>query len=336
MPRSRSLLLVLVLTAGCSSEQQAVFVDLESVVAAESLPVPPNIAAPQQPGTFEGSTLTLPPLKARTLRLEDTQQRINRVQDVIRKAREQAYRELSARLRETYLNEIKQIETERLGSLEGPYREAIAAVLSRIRSQFEAYAEKRGPKVVKLALLAGFPDSDPQSQRPPPQDKKWPYHDFLEAKQLRAEIAALDKEYELGLQAVLDEPDAAKAEEITKIRVQIEQMRADADRRAQEEAAKQVQREQEELRSALADKREVTLPAIPGRTVKVPGSDPVTAPPKVEALGVDELRKRLRATIQSDLTIWAGQRDYKLVKKGAGTDATKEFIEWRNGRHAGL
>jgi exonuclease VII large subunit len=291
---------------------------------------------PQAPPALAPASLILPPLPEQVVDVGDNQTRLRQVQEVIARNREQALRQIANRLRESYLQEIRRLERERLAELEPEARAAIEAALARLREIFIAYADERGPLLIRLSLIVGFPDPDPESRVRPTVDTPLARLRFAEAVEFRTQIANLDAQYEASVQRLFTDVADTQAIDVARIRAEIAEMQARADERAREEAFRQVQLEQEQIRSVLADQSAMVVPADPGAAVTIPGSDPPVPPPAVPTPGRAETLARFREAVENDLQIWAAVRGYTLTTRGAaGRDATSEFIEWRTTRLGG-
>jgi len=316
--------------SGCGPTEKTVFVDLDQVQATETIPSVQVVPNPTPPPVFGRSSLTFPALPAATYSLGSDQQRIKDVQAVIESNRAALTQEIRNRLQATYTKEIERtIEQEKTNvpkELLPAYNEA----LSKAEVMFQDYATKRGPLIARLALLAGYPDPDPQSVRVPPKTVPIIYKRFFEAKDLRAKIAALDKDYQSQVAGVYASVASSQAGSYARIEAKRATLLRQAEAQAIAQATREVGRKQAELHSALANKGSVSFAAEPGRTVTVEGSKNPPAPPTVEVPGKNEMTQRLRQAEESDLKIWAALNGYVISSNRRGTrDATADFIRWR-------
>lgn len=197
--------------------------------------------------------------------------------------------------------------------------------LSAIERIIEASAEERGPKVVRLALLVGWPDDGRSdfirfADQSGPVEESW----NAEADRLRAELRAHDAVVARQLEAVLAGFDDVIAAE----RASNEQRVQDELRKADEAAAQRARlRFQETAKLTLprllvgersfAESREATtldVPGVGGTAVNVPV--PETLAPAVQ-------------TLRSRLDIWLAVHGYKLAEGPEhAPDYTGDFIAW--------
>lgn len=317
------------IVAGCTRARPVVYVDLSKAVSARAITPVAVVPNPIVPPAFQPSTLSLPALPATTYQLGSDQGRVKQVQDILAKNREQAIEQIGAGLRETYLRDVRHTQAQELAKLGPQLQQANAAALAENYRIFSAYAIKRGPLVAELALLAGFPDTDPTSQKTPPRRPSL-LQRFNRAKELRTQIASLDADYqkqkgELYVKVGLDAQVALK-----KINDEIAQLTAQADERARTEALQEVSREQAQLTAVLADKGAVSFPAEPGRSVTVQGTQKRPPVPVVDVPGAAAVKAQELEAAKSDLQVWAAVRGYVISSdRTHARDATAEFIAWR-------
>lgn len=329
--RTRAILLVLIAgTVGCKTKQPAVFVDLNRVLATEHLPSVPLTPKPQPTAGIPASVLSFPSVPASAFSLGTDRDRIQQVENVLALSREQAFNQIVSSLKDSYRAEIEHDRQIALVNL----RPAEAAGLSEANKQyseaFSAWADKRAPLVVKLALLATFPDPDPQSLKVPPKDAPLDVLRYKQAKPLREQIAALDKNFYAQKAAIFAQASSKAAQREQTVNSDFDAKIAQADVKANREADAEVIKEQEQLKAVLADKSVVEFPAEPGRTVTIQPTPAPVAPPSVDVPGKAELEDRLRSADASDLKIWAALKGYVISSNRRGVrDATDEFLEWK-------
>lgn len=335
MRRDRLLqFLLIATTAGCAPTQQAVFVNLDSLLVKEAPRETEKTPSPPAPA---GSTsVKFPGRPAETIHLESDADRVRHITEVLRIGREEALRDLTARLRAAYQRQVRKLEADKLAELEPKHREAMAGVYGKFRSIFERYADQRGPFVIRLALLAGFPDPDPRSESRPTNAPRTVRDRFEESKGLRAKIADLDAAYEKEISTLLDEQDQVYAAELLALRIEIEKARAEADARANEEARQQVQQEAQELNLELAGRSSLTVPGKEPSTQVLPGQGRLAAAPPLKSPTPEQRLADERAEIEGDLGIWLAQNGYRRSPVAQGArDATEEFRAWRQSWRAG-
>lgn len=326
----RFLTLCLLILAGCSNPQPSVYVDLNLVTQGEQIPNVQVVPTPTPPPSFGSSSLTFPALPAAEYSLSSDQQRIKDVQNVIAANRAALTQEIRDRLQATYTKKIEHTIEQEKAKLPQEILPAYEEALTKTNLIFQDYATKRAPMIIRLALLAGFPDPDPQSQRVPPRSVPAIRRRFEEAKGLRAKIAALDAQYKADVAGVYGAVAGRQAQSYARIEAERARLLREAEAQAIAEATKEVGRKQADLTSALANKQSVSFPAEPGRTITVQGSKNPPPPPTVEVPGKAEMTSRLRQAEESDLQIWAAIKGYVISSDRRGArDATAEFIQWR-------
>jgi hypothetical protein len=242
----------------------------------------------------------------------------------MKKSEDQAVLELTRRLRETYLVEVRRIEQERLADLDPTKKAYTKVVFDRIRQIFDAYANKRGPLVIRLSFLVGFPDPDPASTRVPDSSRPLQKKRFDESKRLREQIVLLDKQYDASVVNELNSLRESNEEAFTRLKVDIEELRSKAEQQAIDEARKQINTNRDEVRSLIIDSPSVVLESVGKKKVAfAPASKPKML--KTPAVNLSDGREEIKV----DLDIWMAQKGYVLGSREKGVDVTLEFILWR-------
>ena len=322
---------VLILGAvGCGSKQPAVFVDLSQVAASETLPSAPQTPRPQSTPGIGASSLTLPAMPASAFRLGSDKARIQQVENVLLKSRQEAFIQIEQSLRTSYQAAIQHERGLALEKLSPENQAAFDEAYGSYMNAFNDYAKNRAKLVVKLALVAGFPDLDPNSEDVPPKAAFIANLRFQKAKPLREGVAKLDKQFRSDRDAIYAKVQAEAAQRIQTVNQEFDAQIAQADAKAQADANAEVGKEQEKLQAVLEDTTVVAFPPEPGRTVTVEGTSPPAAPPTVGDPGKEELERRMRAADLSDLKIWAALRGYVISSDRRGArNGTAEFIQWK-------
>ncbi|HVL38498.1 MAG TPA: hypothetical protein VM328_03810 [Fimbriimonadaceae bacterium] len=247
------------------------------------------------------------------------QQEMREAQAAIAEAQELARSEIAARLRAAYRLEVRALEKELLAEVLGGRGAAYEGVLAQLRTIFEQYADERGPLLIRLTVLVGFPDPDPLSQRT--STSKHVTRMYEEARRLRSEIAELDQEFRAEAHELFAGIESITETQLDDIEAVIANKLEEADRKAHEVASQEVQQHRQAI--LLAGRMQFRLPQQAGATVVVPGTAGPTAAPRVEpAPALDEA-----TLLQHDLEIWLDVNGYRLAAHGR--DATKEFVQWR-------
>lgn len=255
---------------------------------------------------------------------------LQQAREIVAKSEREAVRQIAQRLSKTYLDEIDDLYREKRRALEPVRREELDALFREIRSRFEAYAKRRGPLLVALALLVGWPDPDPQSLLEPDPSNPRRLAAFKEAKALREKIQALDKRYDEGIRALFAAYQEGTDQAMADLMLEMEDLRAQKLRQAEEEARKQVESVRDQLHSLVVGDPSVTLESVPPKVVAFPSVSEAAPKPPERARSDARLQDA-----QADLEIWLAQNRYALAPKGRARDATKEFIAWRNKRTNG-
>jgi len=321
-----SLLLV---AAGCRGpEPEYVWVDLSvaaRMVSAESAIDWPDISADAV--SVPATTMTLPGVPASVV---DRAVVAARRADALALLQEQL-RDTQSKLEEAYRVQLRAAARLLAADLRESLREradsASEASIAAISAILERSAETRGPKVVRLALLAGWPDDGRNNfvrfaARPGPVEESWD----AEADRLRAELKEHDDWVTRQIEAILSQ-----------FQGMIETERATNEARVQEEIRRADEQAARLARERFAETARMTLPrllgtgndVIAGReatVLRMPGAEgeaikaepPGPFPPSYEAL-------------RSRLDIWLRIRGYKLASGPEDvSDLTGEFIAWIN------
>ncbi|MDQ2986092.1 MAG: hypothetical protein M3R13_05155 [Armatimonadota bacterium] len=326
MPITLSLL---ALGSGCKDAQrQSVWVDLSAaarVMKAEAAIDWPTLASTSL--AVASTVVSLPGLSSSVI---DRTVVANRRADAIELLADQL-RDTQTKLEEAYRVQLRASARVLAADLREALRERSTegseASISAISSILEASAEVRGPIIVRLGLLVGWPDDGRSdfvrfASQKGPVEEAWD----AEAARLRAELEEHDRWVTRRIEAILSQFDEMIASERTlnEQRIQAEIRRADA-------MAANMARER------FAETARLTLPRLlsgastvmPGRgatTLSIPGStgtETRTQEPAAFPIPYEVLRSRLE--------IWLEIHGYKLAPgAGSAPDLTGEFIAWIN------
>src|SRR5262249_35708628 len=141
-------------------------VNLESILVAEGARANVKLVQPKPPTASTPVSFTLPALP-QELVLGESASVVDDAQKVLRQNRINAFRELEKRLKDVYMAEVLRDEQAKIDALEPAKDAAEQHARDQLRQTFEAYAAERGARIVRIALIAGFPDPDPRSLRQP-------------------------------------------------------------------------------------------------------------------------------------------------------------------------
>jgi hypothetical protein len=240
-------------------------------------------------------------------------------------------RDTQTKLEEAYRVQLRAAARSLAADLRESLREradeASEASIAAISGILENSAEVRGPKVVRLALLVGWPDDGRSnfvrfaSQRGPVEES-WD----AEAERLRAELEEHDAWVSRQIEAILSQfqgiIDTERATNEARIQEEIRRADEQAARLARERFAETAQLTLPRLlgtgRDVIAGREAttLTLPGAVGEEVRSERPGPMPVP-------YDALRSRL--------DIWLRIRGYKLASSPEGvSDRTGEFIAWIN------
>lgn len=320
---------VAALVAGCKDEtQEAVWVDLDAVARfarlRSAIDWPGKVVAPA------GSTTSAGVLAGSRPRVADRSVVVRRRADAKELLADQL-RDTQAKLEAAYKIQLRAraraLAADLRESLRERATEGSEASISAISSILEASASVRGPIIVRLGLLVGWPDDGRSdfvrfASRTGPVEEAWE----AEIGRLRAELEQHDIWVSKRIEAILSQFDQMLAAERASNQQKIEDETARADAEAAELARKRfAQTAQLTLPRLLSEEPEL----IPGQgrtTVVIPGTSAGSAKiasPAPMPVPIDALESRLK--------LWLRIRGYKLASgPESAPDKTGEFIAWTN------
>lgn len=329
------ILLAALALGGCTKQSPSVFVDLPVVLASDrpvALPQPVRGVAPR---ALKTEAITLRPLSQEVI-LGESAASVRAADQLVKQNRIKAYRDLEARLREVYIGDVARAEKDQLDLLEPAKNEAAEAARLRFREIFEEYADQRGPLVTRIALIAGFPDPDPNSRKQPVSDSPLVQERADEAKRLRAQIADLEKTYNATVTELLRNVDRESDIELTRIKANMEIARNKAEQRAREDAAKQARTIEKSMGPSLAAEGDTVLPAVATQTLAGRSLMGKSIEPKVAPVAIPDTSAIRMQRLQDELDIWLAISGYRQAESRKNApDRTSEFIEWRKSHHLG-
>ncbi|MCB8933702.1 MAG: hypothetical protein H6534_09700, partial [Chthonomonadaceae bacterium] len=292
MRRNRALVVLggVALMMGCAPRAERVTVDLSRVPTPARAPDAPSVA-PRPPDPLPPASGVLESLPAQVVVLQDGKERIAAAQRIVEQSRKQAYEQVLRILRDTYRAEVQRWADDRVAELDPARASEFDGAFRELRTKFEAYADARGPKIARLALLAGFPEWRSTTGALEP---RW----TDEAKRLRAEVRALDSEFAQTAATLLADAEHTIQEEAQKIQREIQAAFADADARAEQTAAQQMTEARRDLDALLAGRTELELNAEPRKTLELPASTPVKSVPQLPEPNEPE------PDVRQELALW--------------------------------
>lgn len=335
------------LVAGCASNPERVWVDpavwqVDSLDRAEPAgegweyatePWEPNATASGE--TWPSATVGLPPVPEEVVSTPGQAALIAEARQTVIQNRARARRGVESRLLRTYLREVSRFRVAETDALAEFDVEARAEGESEVRAAFFEHAQQRGPVVARLAMLLGFPFSDPRPIPLPEETILGARRRLVEAKERYDELGRMDAEYQNRVASILTRVQAQTAERRAEIELAVAERTDAAASRAQTDAARVFAESGADYTASLAERPDVTFAALPSRSQTLPGGTPTTSAPVLPG-GTLAGRQTAGSEAQHDLRIWLGIRGFQLADRSAGVrDRTKEFLEWRRTHRPG-
>jgi hypothetical protein len=311
---------------GCQAHSKAVRVDMDRIYA--SLASFPTVVQTTPGVSPDGAQqVVLQTMAAGTeFRALNSDEAFEQAVAAIEEQRKIAFREVSRELRRASDAEIDRWARRERIRLTDESREHIRQALQEIEIAFQEYALRRGPPVVRLSFLVGYPDPDPKSQAEIPENRPFLEQKLKEAPSLRRRIALLDAEFEELTAQIMDRAQEQTELDLTRFQVELARKRVDALERAEEQALRLIQQTPSlspdaagAFRIDIQTKPPVAetlsgFPASQGVSVVIPGSLPQSIS---------------RQRVDSELNLWCAIQGYRLATPGEpAEDVTEEFIEW--------
>jgi hypothetical protein len=313
---------------GCVGGRKSVFVDVDSIVAQETVPPEHGVKLPSPPAAMPGMSFSIPAQPARVVR--DSGDRISTSIAEIEKIQRDASHALNLRLRALYETEIARFARERLAKFESNRSAAYQTANDAIYEVFQAYGKKRGPLMASLAVIVGWPDPNPKSNGDPSKMGVIQKILFLKAKGLRAQIVDLDQKFSAELNERFAAAQAQSGKDLANAYAAVAAFREQLNKKADAEAAREVRATPKDLDIRLAGARTTVLPALPGRSVKISPGTPMPPPPQVPFMGIGNGTEDRKKLVEQELQSWLGLNHMALAKRGQGApDVTEEFKAWR-------
>ncbi|RYG27240.1 hypothetical protein EON82_00130 [bacterium] len=298
-----------------------------AVLAPDAAPARVASPLPRPPQGIVGKTASLPARPPARLVAESGIDGAVLAREV-EAAQEASLAALRRRLSAVYRREADRFARSQMRALGDPYMKALESLYPAYRKKFEAYAEKRSYPAAKLAYAVGPRDPNPKDLPAPEGSTPLVKFFYAEASKARKELRELDAEFDevvLDLLAnIQDIGDDARAATFAAI----EANRDALNRQALAEATLPLgTRSREAIRLTLAKKGIATVPAVAARSVSVPSTPALPAPPRVES---PKALVDARTRLLGEARIWASLNGYRLDPKGR--DATEEFARWKDSR----
>jgi hypothetical protein len=252
------------------------------------------------------------------------------VQKAIEESRNRSYQIIVRRLHAAYIREALALRDKKLADFDPSRRAVVAGALAKISVAYQAYTDQVGPKYATLAVIAGFPDPDPNSRRKQSTTDGMAAAATKKAAALRVDIAARNQAFQDFSKATLQTAEAETNAQLKKLLADIAQETANADARASTAARAEVKLAQAQIGQLLADKPMLEMPAVPeSRMTTSPG--PTRGSQVRLPEGANQpLTADSPELVKSDLDVWLAVNRYQLGRKDAARNATQEFVAWRS------
>ena len=326
IPITLSFLAVL---PGCKEAvQEAVWVDLSAaaqVMRAESEIDWPEVSTRSL--AVASSVVSLPGLSSTLVDRSVVRARRAEAREVL----QSQLRETQAKLEEAYRVQlqatVRALESDLRAALRESSTEQSERSIEAISEILRSSAEVRGPIIVRLGLLTGWPDDGRSdfirfAAQKGPVEEAWD----AEAARLRAELEQHDALVTRQVQAVLASFDAMLEAERGSNLQRIELARREADTQAAQMARERFAETAKLTLPQLLEEDSTVLPGLPATTLTIPGSTEAVV--RVSAPGQFPIPDDV---LKSRLEIWLGVRGYRLASgPGTARDLTGEFIAWIN------
>jgi len=339
MPRSEALLILgalgalLLGSAGCRQKAPAVFVDL-GAIETKSTPGPSSSIPRFQPksGGLPAQATRLPDLGSAQVALSDTRARIRAARELIRQNRQEALRSLTAAIYRALADRAEADRIAAFGRLDNQMEELRNETDRRISDRLHESARTRWPLANRLALLVGFPPTDPAGMPSPetPLDRRR----RAEAVAAWTALLAEDAAYEAAVRALLKELETDLSTRRAEIVGDFGRWLNEASDRAGREAQAALANSLPDSMGRFAEETDVQVPASPGRTLSYGSVERLRGGPSTAPQTSNEPQHK---NLEHDLAIWLAQNGYRRAARAAGVpNRTREFKAWLEARNAGL
>ncbi len=313
----------LALLGGCAKPRsEAVFVELPTPEAVDA----GRFSVPATEFSLPAETVQLPALPENGGPSEG--KTAEHLKALMQTNRERTYRQLLGRLQAAYRRRAALLRSELQAEFPSIRGDAMDKATAKISEKYQAYADVKGPLVVRVAILSGFPDPDPGSSRAPLPSDPTATRRFNEARQVRDKIGLLEKDFHAFSVGALAEATKEADAEIASRLAELERQLAQIEEETRRQAARELRRTQRELRPLLADSPPLKLPAVPAQEVAIPAVH-ITIPAIQSAIAPPEILAEPATKLKTELQIWLRVNRYVLAERGKARDATADFLAWR-------
>lgn len=316
IPRLAALGLILL---GCvPTKEQEVSVDLGVVALAAQSPLPAITAVEVEQATpVKGGTASIGPLAEAVFRFPEVRAAIAEAQARLNASQRKALDRMMSDLQEAYSAQARGEANDYKETFTDNRDELYADAFRQLEAAFQIYANSRGEPLSRLAFLQSLDPKRPKVA--------------AEMADLQARIAKLDADFDKTAQAIFAEVQAATLRRADLIEKEVRAIFAEFEAKAARDARRFTSEVAAGIKSELALRGAVLLPAEPGASVFVPDAPSAPLAPKIGVIAGDPDQS---SRISHDLSIWLALRRYRLGGPGA-KDRTQEFIAWRSSRQGG-
>jgi hypothetical protein len=323
-----TLSLIATLTGCKTSLQKEVWVDLSAaahVMRAESKIDWPTLATTSL--AVASGVVSLPGLASTVVDRSVVAERRREARDLLQDQLQQTQSKLEEAYRVQLQAKVRALQADLRAALRDTVTEQSERSIEAISQILQASADVRGPIIVRLGLLAGWPDDGRSdfvrfASQKGPVEEAWD----AEARRLRAELEEHDAFVSRQVLAVLSNFDQMLEADRAANLARIEEARKQAEAQAAQMARERFAETARLTLPKLLDENPTVLPGLPATTLTIPGSSEATvrsAPPSQFPIPTDVLKSRLE--------IWLHVRGYRLAAgPGLAPDMTGEFIAWIN------
>lgn len=336
MRKSKALWAAVVLTAGCASPRQPVYVDLTHVELPAQLD--PSLFDRSAPPRAKGRSGSLAIGSAPAREIDHKALRQKEV-DLLGRV-ETIRKESVVRLRdELFRIYTKQVERRRAAK-ESDIRQEFLALLEsthlKVTREFEIYTRQRWPLLSQLAAIVGFPIPPRERLQVPPETQKWERREFERAVGLYRQLEDVKAAYEAKVVTFHDEARSniaqRRVEEGVKLANELDRLGV----QAAELAELAVKSADSAIDLVLDEQPKFVLDRIAGEQLSVSVESP--ALPNIESNSsstrdIISAREKLEALLK----IWADSNGFQLVgNPQMGVNETQRFKQWIEQRVGGL
>jgi|GEM_PF-4045648 len=259
------------------------------------------------------------------------QQASQKVRKLLDEARAKTYQDLILQFTRLYQDEADALRQKKIAAFDPVKKKLYDDALARISVQYQTYAVSRGPMLAKLSAISGFPDPDPKSLQKPTGSLQTAPKLLAEASQLRASLATLDENFHDFFTQQIKIAKAQQESQYAALIKEIDAEIGDINARAQLIAKEEEQKTQSEIAPLIAEAPTQNLPAVPSRSLTVPGTS--VTPDRVAPIALSSLNSMDRAKIRNWENLWAQVHGYALTSNTHDQDGTAQFLSWMSNFH---